>query len=87
MDVLLEAASGEVGDASFKLRAPFGRMIIYEAKNGQESWPNDKVRQLIYKNQSMIGFNFSDAAFGADQRVCASSAEAGCRRASSIVRR
>ncbi len=42
VEVVLEAASGEVGDESFKLIAPFG---------------SEKIQQLIYKNQSLIGFN------------------------------
>jgi NADPH2:quinone reductase len=58
VDVVLEAASGEIGDESFKLMAPFGRMVIYGAKNSHDSLPTEKVRQLIYKNQSVIGFNF-----------------------------
>jgi NADPH2:quinone reductase len=29
VDVVVEAASGEVGDQSFKLLAPFGRMAVF----------------------------------------------------------
>jgi NADPH:quinone reductase len=58
VDVVLEANSGEIGDTSFKLMAPFGRAVIYGAKNAHDSFPTEKVRQLILKNQSVTGFNF-----------------------------
>jgi NADPH2:quinone reductase len=57
-EVVLEASSGEIGDKSFKLMAPFGRAVIYGAKNAHDSFPTEKVRQLILKNQSVTGFNF-----------------------------
>lgn len=58
VNVVLEAASGEVGDESFKLIAPFGRIVVFGAKNIYDTVSPEKVRQLIYKNQSLIGFNF-----------------------------
>ena len=58
VDLVLEAASGEVGEASFKLMAPFGRMIIFGARNIHDTFPPEKFRQLIYKNQTLAGFNF-----------------------------
>jgi NADPH:quinone reductase len=58
VEVVLEANSGEIGDKSFKLMAPFGRAVIYGAKNTHDSFPTEKVRQLILKNQSVTGFNF-----------------------------
>jgi NADPH:quinone reductase len=58
VEVVLEANSGEIGDKSFKLMAPFGRAVIYGAKNAHDSFPTEKVRQLILKNQSITGFNF-----------------------------
>ena len=58
VDVVLEATSGEIGDKSFTLMAPFGRAVIYGAKNAHDSFPTEKVRQLIFKNQSVTGFNF-----------------------------
>jgi NADPH2:quinone reductase len=57
VDVVLEAASGEVGDESFKLIAPFGRMVVFGARNIHDTIATEKVRQLIYKNQSVTGFN------------------------------
>jgi len=58
VDIVLEANSGEIGDKSFQVMAPFGRTVIYGAKNAHDSLPVEKVRQLIYKNQSVTGFNF-----------------------------
>ena len=55
---MLEANSGEIGDKSFTLMASFGRAVIYGAKNAHDSFPTEKVRQLILKNQSVTGFNF-----------------------------
>jgi NADPH2:quinone reductase len=57
VDVVLEAASGEVGDQSFKLMAPFGRMVVFGARNIRDTISPEKVQQLIYKNQSLMGFN------------------------------
>jgi hypothetical protein len=37
--------------------APFGRAVIYGAKNAHDSFPTETVRQLIFKNQSVTGFN------------------------------
>ena len=58
VDVALEAASGKVGDESFQLLAPFGRMVVFGAKNIHDTIPPEKVRQLIHGNRSLIGFNF-----------------------------
>lgn len=56
-DIVLEAASGEVGAESFKLVAPFGRVVLFGAKNIHDTISPEKIQQLIYKNQTMIGFN------------------------------
>ncbi len=58
VDIVLEAASGEVGEESFKLIAPFGRIVVFGAKNIHDTLSSEKIQQLIYKNQSLIGFNF-----------------------------
>ena len=58
VDVVLEAASGVVGEESFKLLAPFGRVVIFGARNVHDTFSPDKVQQLIYNNQTVIGFNF-----------------------------
>ena len=57
VDIVLEAASGEVGSESFKLVAPFGRVVFFGAKNIHDTISSEKIQQLIYKNQSLIGFN------------------------------
>ncbi len=57
VDVILESASGEVGDQSFKLLAPFGRIVVFGARNIHDTISPEKVQQLIYKNQSVMGFN------------------------------
>lgn len=58
VDVVLEAASGEVGEESFKLIAPFGRIVMFGARNIHDTLSPEGMQQLIYKNQSLIGFNF-----------------------------
>ena len=58
VDVILESASGEVGDQSFKLLAPFGRIVVFGARNIHDTISPEQVQQLIYKNQSLMGFNF-----------------------------
>ncbi len=57
VDVVLEAAAGEIGEESFKLAAPFGRVVLFGAKNIHEPFARERIQQLIYKNQSVIGFN------------------------------
>lgn len=56
-DVVLEAAAGEIGEASFQLAAPFGRIVLFGARNIHEPFGLVRIQQLIYKNQSVIGFN------------------------------
>ena len=58
VDVVLEAASGDVGEDSFKLLAPFGRIIMFGARNIHDTLGPQQIQQLIYKNQTLIGFNF-----------------------------
>lgn len=58
VDVVLEAASGDVGEECFKLIAPFGRMVVFGARNIFDTLPPEKMQQLIYRNQTLIGFNF-----------------------------
>jgi NADPH2:quinone reductase len=58
VDVVLEMASGEVGDESFKLIAPFGRIIFFGVQNYHDFVSTEKMRQLIFKNLSAIGFAF-----------------------------
>ena len=57
VDVIFEAASGEFGKQSFKLLAPFGRMVIFGARNVHDAFEPEHIQQIIYKNQTIIGFN------------------------------
>jgi NADPH:quinone reductase len=57
VDVVLEAASGEVGKESLKLAAPFGQIVLFGAKNIHDTLPPETIQQLIYKNQTLHGFN------------------------------
>ncbi|WP_308494969.1 quinone oxidoreductase family protein [Mycobacterium kansasii] len=58
VDVVMEMASGETGKASFALLAPFGRVVMFGAKNAHDSLQPEQVRQLIHNNQTVVGFNF-----------------------------
>ncbi|HLZ12076.1 MAG TPA: zinc-binding dehydrogenase [Candidatus Acidoferrum sp.] len=57
-DLVLECVSGALGEQSFKLLAPFGRVVVFGAKNMYDTITPEKLQQLIHKNQSLIGFNF-----------------------------
>jgi NADPH:quinone reductase len=57
VDVVLEAASGTVGKESLKLAAPFGQIVMYGAKNVHDTLSHETIQQLIYKNQTLRGFN------------------------------
>ena len=57
VDILLESVSGEIADECFALVAPFGRIVMYGAKNANDTLPHEKVAQLIHKNQTLVGFN------------------------------
>lgn len=57
VDVVLEAAAGDIGEASFQLVAPFGRIVLFGARNIHEGFAPERIQQLIYKNQTVTGFN------------------------------
>jgi NADPH:quinone reductase len=57
VDVVLEAASGKVGEESFRLAAAFGRIVLFGARNIHDTISSEQIRQLVSKNQSLIGFN------------------------------
>ena len=61
VDLVLQAASGEVGAQSFKLLAPFGREVMYGAQNMYDTFTSEQVTQLIPKQQSVTGFNITSA--------------------------
>lgn len=47
-----------MGEESFKLIAPFGRIVVFGARNVHDTISSERMRQLIHQNQSLIGFNF-----------------------------
>jgi NADPH2:quinone reductase len=57
VDVVFEAASGDFGKQSLRLLAPFGRMVVFGARNVHDSFEPEQIQQLIYKNQTITGFN------------------------------
>ena len=57
VELVLESASGEVGKESLKLTAPFGRIVMFGAKNVHDTLTPEIIQQLIYKNQTLTGFN------------------------------
>jgi NADPH2:quinone reductase len=59
VDLVLEAASGDIGAQSFKLLAPFGREVMYGAQNMYDTFTSEQVTQLIAKQQSVSGFNIT----------------------------
>jgi len=56
-DIVLESASGAVGRESFRLLAPFGRLVMFGARNIHDTLGPEQLRQLITGNQALIGFN------------------------------
>lgn len=57
VDLVLECVSGTVGEESFRLLAPFGRVVVFGAKNVADTLTPEKMRQLIHRNQTLTGFN------------------------------
>jgi NADPH2:quinone reductase len=57
VDIVLESATGDIGRKSISLCADFGRVVMFGAKNVHEWLAVEVVRQMIYKNQSIRGFN------------------------------
>jgi NADPH2:quinone reductase len=58
VDVVLQMSSGSVGDESFKLTTPGGRIVIFGAQNYHDTISTEQVRQLIWMNQTVAGFAF-----------------------------
>ncbi|MEW6129854.1 MAG: NADPH:quinone oxidoreductase family protein [Acidobacteriota bacterium] len=58
VDVVLQMSSDKVGEESFKLTAPGGRIVLFGAKNYHDSISTEQVRQLIWQNQSLVGFAY-----------------------------
>ena len=57
VDVLFESVAGEVGHESSQLVAPFGRTVMFGAKNAREAISADRARRLIYEGQALVGFH------------------------------
>jgi len=57
VDVVLEAASGELGKHSFRLLGPFGRIVVFGARNVYDTFGPEQIQQLIYNNQTITAFN------------------------------
>lgn len=57
VDLVLECVSGAVGEESFRLLAPFGRIVVFGAKNVADTLTPEKMKQLIHRNQTVTGFN------------------------------
>jgi NADPH2:quinone reductase len=57
VDVALEMSSGEVQEESFKLLAPFGRIVIFGAKNMHDTIGPERMQRLIANNQTVQFFN------------------------------
>lgn len=53
-DIILEMAGGSISEQSLQCLAPFGRMVIFGAASGQIA--QFTGIQLMYKNQSVIGY-------------------------------
>ncbi len=57
VEIVLESVSGEIGDACFRMLAPFGRLVLFGAKNIHDTFDSGNLQQLIRQNQSVTGFN------------------------------
>ena len=53
-DIILEMVGGSISEQSLQCLAPFGRMVIFGAASGQIA--QFTGIQLMYKNQSVIGY-------------------------------
>ena len=58
VDVVLQMSSGHVGEESFALTAPGGRIVLFGAQNYHDTITTDQVRQLIWQNQTLTGFAY-----------------------------
>src|SRR5579872_2297484 len=57
-DVLLQMMLDEVGQESFRLTAPNGRIVLFGSKNYHDTISTEQVRQLIWQNQTLAGFAY-----------------------------
>jgi NADPH2:quinone reductase len=57
-DVVLQMSSDRIGEESFKLAAPGGRIVLFGSKNYHDTINTEQVRQLIWQNQTLAGFAY-----------------------------
>lgn len=56
-DIILESVGGQIGEQSLQALAPQGHIVVFGALDVQStSLNNQQVTQLVYGNQSLIGF-------------------------------
>ncbi|MEW5978761.1 MAG: zinc-binding dehydrogenase [Acidobacteriota bacterium] len=58
VDVVLQMSSGQIGEESFKLAAPGGKIVLFGAKNYHDTISTEQVRQLMWQNQTLAGFAY-----------------------------
>jgi NADPH2:quinone reductase len=58
VDAVLQMSSGAIGEESFKLAAPGGRIVMFGAQNYHDAIGTEQVRQLIWQNQTVAGFAY-----------------------------
>lgn len=58
VETVLQMSVGEIGQESFKLISAGGRIIVFGSKNYHDTITTDQVRQLIWQNQTLVGFAF-----------------------------
>ncbi|WP_291131621.1 quinone oxidoreductase family protein [Flavobacterium sp. UBA7682] len=58
VDVVLQMLLGSIGEESFKLVAPNGKIVLFGSKNYNDTITTEQVRQLIWSNQTLAGFAY-----------------------------
>ena len=71
-DIILEMVGGTIGEQSLRCLAPFGRMVVFGAASGQAV--QFTGRQLMYRNQAIIGYWLS-AWMQRTDRIAAAASE------------
>jgi NADPH2:quinone reductase len=62
VDAVLQMSSGAIGEESFKLAAPGGRIVMFGAQNYHDAISTEQVRLLIWQNQTVAGFAYPTLA-------------------------
>lgn len=58
VDVVLQMSTDQIGEESFRLAAPGGRIVLFGSKNYHDVISTEQVRQLIWQNQTLVGFAY-----------------------------